>query len=542
MRLFEFSQRQTGLQLMQLKNPASNNKMKPNNITRRHRLAAIVACGFTLITLGTASAQQPLRPALILHVGAPQEVNAQPNFVMAQPHAPIAMPFRSTMGDSAYAAAKQRANGAYASGVTKPFSLAPTTLAPRVIASTNFNGHGETEGFFPPDTSGAIGINHFVEVTNSHFDVFSKASPPVLLKSVTLATFFGYTAEPLFDPRVVHDNTWQRWIVTADAFPESTTVQRLFIGISKTDDPTGPFFIYNIDVDFFNNNDFYDFPQLGIDQDAVLFTANIFPAAGGFAGADFFSVAKAQLYNGLTFSTSIFTGLDATLAPPIVGDQNASTFLIAAPPSGTALTKYTATNTSHPSFTRLVRSIVTVPAYGIPPDARQPGTAQLLDTGDSRFVNASTQNGTDLWQTHTINLSGFPSAFFYRINTSTNALKQSGFYHASATSNDFNASITANTTGDCFVTWTSTNAGAGLNAQVRFSGKLSADAQIPSGAAGFTSPTFLTGNFDPNLGIERWGDYSAVALDPSNEATAWLVNEKINSSSLWGSRIIHIGF
>ena len=91
----------------------------------------------------------------------------------------------------------------------------------------------------------------------------------------------------------------------------------------------------------------YDFPQLGIDQDAVLFTANIFPAAGGFAGADFFSVAKAQLYNGLTFSTSIFTGLDATLAPPIVRDQNASTFRIAAPPSGTALTKYTATNTSH---------------------------------------------------------------------------------------------------------------------------------------------------------------------------------------------------
>src|SRR5678815_3352939 len=99
----------------------------------------------------------------------------------------------------------------------------------------------------------------------------------------------------------------------------------------------------------------------------------------------------------LGFSVPIFTGLAATLAPPIVLDQNASTFLIAAPPSGTTLTKYTATNTSHPSSTRLVRSNVTVPSYGVPPDAHQPGTSQVLDTSDSRFVNASTQNGTDLW-------------------------------------------------------------------------------------------------------------------------------------------------
>ncbi len=516
--------------------------MATNNMTTLHWFVAIFGCGFMLISLDAASAQQPLRPELIVEVGAPQEVNAQPNFVMAQPNAPFAIPFRSTMGESAYAAAKQRANSAHAPGVTKPFPLAPTPLGAPVIKTNNFNGHSETDGLFPPDTHGAIGVNHFVEVTNSHFDVFSKASPPALLKSVTLATFFNYTAQTLFDPRVVHDNTWQRWIVTADAFPESTTVQRLFIGISKTSDPTGEFFIYNVDVDFFNNNDFYDFPQLGIDQDAVLFTGNIFPAAGGFSGADFFSVAKARLYNGLTFSIPIFTRLDATLAPPIVRDQNASTFLIAAPPSGTTLTKYTATNTSHPASTRLVPSTVTVPSYAVPPDAHQSGTAQVVDTSDSRFVNASTQNGTDLWQTHTINFFGFPAPFFYRINTSTNALKQSGFYHASGTSNDFNASITANTAGNSFVTWTSTDASARVNAQVRLSGKLSADAQITSGTAGFTSATFLTGNFDPAFGIQRWGDYSAVSLDPSNEATAWLVNEKINSNSIWGSRIITIGF
>ena len=72
-------------------------------------------------------------------------------------------------------------------------------------------------------------------------------------------------------------------------------------------DPTGSFFIYNLNVTFFVNN-FFDFPQLGMDQDAVLFTANIFNG-NTFHGADFFAVAKARLYNGLGFSVPVFTGL-----------------------------------------------------------------------------------------------------------------------------------------------------------------------------------------------------------------------------------------
>src|SRR5438045_3052126 len=148
--------------------------MKTKNITTLFWFVAIFGCGLMLITLGTASAQQPLRPALILDVDAPQEANAQPNFVMAQPHAPIAIPFRSTMGENAYAAAKQRANSVYAPGVTKPFSLAPTPLGPPVIKTNNFTGHRETDGLFPPNTPGTIRINHFVHVTNSNVYGISK--------------------------------------------------------------------------------------------------------------------------------------------------------------------------------------------------------------------------------------------------------------------------------------------------------------------------------------------------------------------------------
>ena len=142
----------------------------------------------------------------------------------------------------------------------------------------------------------------------------------------------------------------------------------------------------------------------------------------------------------------------------------------------------------------------------------------------------------DLWQTHTIALGSFPAPKFYRLNTSTNTVSQSGFYFAGATSDDFNASIAANDAGDCFVTWTSTDANNGRNAQVRLSGKLSADAGIASGPTAFTSPTFYRpGANNP----EFWGFYSAVTIDPLGGA--WLVNE-IEGGTIWGSQIVQCHF
>ena len=43
-------------------------------------------------------------------------------------------------------------------------------------------------------------------------------------------------------------------------------------------------------------------------------------------------------------------------------------------------------------------------------------------------------------------------------------------------------------------------------------------------------------------GRQRWGDYSAVTVDPTNALKAGLVNEKVNSLSVWGTRIGLIGF
>lgn len=447
------------------------------------------------------------------------------------------IPFRPMMDASEYEAMKEQAQSLMPSEKPSMTPAVETALAvPTVVA--NFEGVNQNEagGLLPPDTHGAVGATQFVEITNTHLDIYQKASPNTRVRSISLAAFFGYFTQTLFDPRVVYDTTWNRWVITAEARPESNTVQRHFIAVSTGPDATGSFYIYSVNVNFFGNDNFWDYPQLGMDQDSIIITANIFPAFT----ADMFAVAKARLYNGLGFSVPVFTNLVPTLAPPIVLDQNPKTFLIAAPPNGSALKLYTLTNSSRAFGATLTGPVdVSVPAYRVPRRARQPGTDAELDTLDNRFVNASTQIGNSLWQVHTIDLAGFPAPRFYELNTATNSVIQSGFFFASPTSDDFNASIAANSANDVFVTYSSTDRPAGTNAQVRFSGRLHTDpAGIGAGAALFTSPTFYTGGGARG----RWGDYSAVTVDPSNPAQAWLVNEKINANTVWGSRIGSVRF
>lgn len=456
-------------------------------------------------------------------------------------------PFYPTIGAAKYTEFKTQR--AAQTGLKRPTSGATTKAKPLSqvkLLSPDFDGSDDIDFAAPPDTHGAVGVDEFVEVTNTHMDIYQR-SDPTNHTTIELPALFGYSAAPMTDPRIVYDRWWSRWVITIMGFPESSTVQNHFIAISQTPSALGGYWLYSFNVTF-NPGDLWDYPQLGIDQDAVIITANIFDASGNYKGADLLSIAKARLYNGWGWSVPIFTNLAGTLAPPIVLDQNATTFLVAAPFNTNALQLYALQNSAYPPGTSLAGPInVPVNAYTAPLPTPQPGTSDpnnLIDTSDGRFVNASTQTGDFLWQVHSVDVGGLSTPVYYQINTATNAVVQSGQFFASASSYDFNASIAASSENDAFVTWTSIDPANGINAQVRYSGCDHNDGPcvISAGTALFTSPTFLTADFDPNFKMQRWGDYSAVTVDPLNDRQAWLVNEKIDANQDWGSHVGNIGF
>ncbi|MFD5795386.1 hypothetical protein ACFWIO_17950 [Streptomyces diastatochromogenes] len=419
----------------------------------------------------------------------------------------------------------------------------------------SFEGLSQPCCLRPPDTTGAVGKGQYVETVNgAGFGVFSK-SDGSLLKNVSFASFFGYSAQSIFDPRVLYDKKWNRWVISAEAFPESSTVQKVFYAVSTTSDATKDFFLYTFDPPE-NPGDFYDFPQLGLDQDALIVTANIFDSSLNYVRTRAFGIAKADVYNGGNFGFTYFDlGTPGTVAPPVVEDNNSSDFLVAAASADNKLSLFKATGLGRSNDSIVQLPDVSVPAYTVPPAARQPGTASLLDSSDSRFSQNSTQIGNQLLNIHTIAESGLPTPRYYQINTDTSAVTTSGIVVESGNSDDFNASVAGspvggtatNNIGRMFFTWSSTQVNSPTHqVRVKSGGRLaSGPADVVGGNTHSTASTFYDPTGDP---VERWGDYSAVTINPSATNTcavgnrAYVVNERQISTTSWGSRIGKLGF
>jgi hypothetical protein len=438
-------------------------------------------------------------------------------------------------------------------GQVKPGEGLPSLPAARpILGPLHCGGLNQTmtvvQGFFPPDTHGAVGANHYGQIVNSAIRFYSKAltgsCPTSIVVNLKMSSFFGYVAQALFDPRILYDLTYNRWIVSAEAFEESAAVQHQFIAVSHDSDPTHGFFIYDFNArDWVGNGVFWDYPQIGYDEDAVILTGNKFNPF--YIGSTPVFLPKHRMYAGLGFSYCFFNGGSlnvGTLTPPIVLDQGPYTTVASVAPGGgfVRVTKWT--NGAHACPTFVASNDIAV-TTNVPPLAQQPGfancttdPAHCLDTLDGRFQSQGTQNGSPVfgspvkfWQVRTDGAGVFPIPHTYRVNADAATIEENCSFFLSGTSFDFNPSIVSNAAGTLFVTWSATDPPANKNAQVRLGGKLLGDACgiIGAGVLVNQSTNPLTGNFDPNHGVQRWGDTSAITLDPSNTNIVYGVNEKV---------------
>jgi len=248
------------------------------------------------------------------------------------------------------------------------------------------------------------------------------------------------------------------------------------------------------------------------------------------------------MYNAQVLNFCFFNGgaLNVgTIAPPIVLDAATSPYTaLAAAAPGVHFIRVTKWNLTGGCPIFLSSNDIPTQTF-VPTSAQQPGfpdcatdPAHCLDTLDGRFQNAGTQFGSApvrFWQVRTNGGRGHPRPVTYKVNADALTIEQLCSVFASSTSFDFNPSIVANEARTIFVTWSSTDPTLNRNAQVRGGGKLDGDTcgVLSPGLLVIQSANPLTANFDPNLGLQRWGDYSAVTLDPADHNTAYGVNEKV---------------
>ena len=128
----------------------------------------------------------------------------------------------------------------------------------------NFVGITAAEGgATPPDPSGAVGPNHYVNAVNVVVKVFDK-SGNVLAGPTSLGNFIG-DGQNSGDPIIMYDQLADRWFVSQF----NTGNNGLAIAISETPDPTGAYFLYEFPLDSFP-----DYPHYAVWHDAYYLTAN----------------------------------------------------------------------------------------------------------------------------------------------------------------------------------------------------------------------------------------------------------------------------
>jgi hypothetical protein len=467
---------------------------------------------------------------------------------------------RPTMPMADYIAAKNAAAVAK-TGASRPQTGAapPASSTVTLYAQVGSTNETQTTGgtVFPPDGDIATSSQWMVQVNNDVITMLNWFTNAFVQKK--FATFFANVSSFIFDPRVIYDPYWDRFVVLADGCVNcgntTSNVSSLLLAISTTGDPSGAWFLYAFPVAA--AGDFVDFPQLGMDMNSLIFTYNDFKANGGF-DARTFSLAKALMYSGRGAAGGFtqFGGSGCTVAPPYVLDNNGVDYIMAFCPGDNKVYIGSLRDTGLTTASiNLWDNTVNLAYYGLPPNAPQPGVNYPLDTGDNRFENRSLQVGGRLLNAATIGNSGPATASWYNfdISVSPHTLAGNSLWFANGnTSSDWHPAINANTVGapagtplgEIFGTWMSVDATNNVNVQLRAIGGLGDTIGTLSGIAVFTSSIPLTNQTD-SLGIHRSGDYTYIAMYPaaalgcSNAGELGILEGETSgpAAGTWGTRV-----
>lgn len=476
---------------------------------------------------------------------------------------------------------------------------APTINIPTPILT--FEGLGRTEniaaGFgnlSPPDTNGDVGPNHYVQQTNLLVRVWNKAGTPLTAPfrlSALFAPLGGQCAAPdAGDPVVLYDPLSDRWLLSQFAFTStSTPPYHQCIAVSKTPNPTGAYFLYDFVTP---GNEFPDYPKLGVWPDGYYMMVHQFTLGGPFNGTGAYAFNRLKMLVGDPTANFVYFNLNLASHPEGVGGSLPSDVDgLTPPPPGRPNTfaYFTTTDFGDPAtglrlfdfhadfavpanstFTERPESTYPAPLAVAPfsivtPSGRrnvpQPAPAAAvttsLDAITDRFMHRlqyRNRGGFEtLVLTHTV---GAPASTvfgtfragvrYYELRRALpggNFVVQEQATYAPADGvSRWMGSAAEDHQGNLAVGFNVSSGAAGGNVfpGIRYAGRLATDA--PGGLTQGES-TLISGTGVQTSTGNRWGDYSSLTVDPSDDCTFWYTTEyytaagQAASSVGWQTRV-----
>ena len=442
----------------------------------------------------------------------------------------------------------------------------------------SFDGNSNLCGCSPPDPNGAVGPNHVVTMSNLHYQIFNKSGTSLFGPAANNTLWSGFgggcQTQNSGDPVVIYDQLADRWLLTQ--FTSSSPYLEC-VALSQTSDPLGSYYRWSIATG--GGNNFPDYPKAGMWPDAYYFSTREFAGGSTFVGVGAYALDRAQALIGNPNPIVI-----SFLAPPsplyVVGDGLLPSTLdgMTPPPAGSpnyylgsqdnngsygapqdALniwkfhadfnmpqnSTFTLTNTLPTSPFNSILALCGGTRACIP----QPSTSNRIDHlgyrqrplfrlayrnfGDheSLVTNQSVSAGTGpngevsgirWWELRSPNSGPF--------------IFQEGTYAPGLTDgiHRWMGSIAMNSHGDMALGFSASN---GTNPSVFPSVFYTArHAGDPPGQMTLGEGSIKDGT-GSQTGSNRWGDYTAMVVDPTDDTTFWYINEYVPTTGSIGWRL-----
>ncbi len=423
----------------------------------------------------------------------------------------------------------------------------------------------------PPDTNGDIGPDHYVHAVNRLFQVFDRDGNPVTaaLPLSDLFTGCDCLCDGLGsgDVIVLYDPLADRWLISEIAFdigidPETLSAVpappfHQCIAISTTGDPSGDYYIYDFAIpgDWLN-----DYPKFGVWPDAYYMTDNQYNVSKEIPhGTGMFAFDRVKMLAGDPSAGLIYFDLedvdgaidgmlpaDLDGPPPPAGAPNYFMAFMAdeyGDPQGDALRifefhadfarPHLATITERPESPLTVAAFdpqlfCAVSERDCIPQPVPADSASYLDALSDRLMHRLQYRNfgghESLVVNHTVDVgSNHAGIRYYELRRTLPAgvftVHEQASYAPDA-HHRWMGSAAMDWQGNLAVGYSvsSTN----LFPAIRYAGRLASD--LPGGL--FQGETTLQAGGGAQTGTDsRWGDYSMLAVDPTDECTVWYTQQ-----------------
>lgn len=428
----------------------------------------------------------------------------------------------------------------------------------------NFNGQGFS-GVNPPDTVGEVGTSHYVQMINGNSGTrvtfYNKTTGavtngPFILDNLATS---GACTSGNGDPVVLYDEAADRWLLSEFA----ANGNHLCVYISTTSNPTGSYYIYD-----FTTPNFPDYPKYAVWRDAYYVSTN--EGTGSAITPAVYALDRARMLSGQSatfqrrtgpalpgFAFQAFTPADidgATLPPsgtPGLFMRQRDTELHG--PSGQPGNDLVelwgfSVNWSSPgssSFSKIADIMVAefdsalcgVSSYEC---IQQPGTSVRLDPLRElvmwrlNYRNFNTRQV--LLGTFSTDVGGDRAGvrWFEMRNTGSGwGLYQEGLYSPGNLSR-WMGSVAMDKSGNIALGYNVGN--SSTYPGLRYVGRLVSD---PNGTTPQGEYTIVNGS--GSNASNRYGDYAAMNVDPTDGCTFWFTGQW-NAGSTWSTRIAKFKF